>query len=257
MRKLLAIKVQSLIDLITNSSSELFQLRTDQTVEQVSEVLKKITSGYCEPVLFDLKRYRENKDKLQEMLDAIHPSKDASDEEWDEYWRKSDQIKADNPDYFVMDTIDGWFFDPENPESAFEVYKDYLCCQNDWDKESLDPMQEEFRQFVTDNDYLENKDQWNPFTEWNIKEEALKKFIASHKMPNPHDCAKYSYYYGSVEQLDGCILVLSEYDNSIPYETWDTINALFNGTNYHLGRNDSLYDLLITTFGDKNVSVSY
>lgn len=63
----------------------------------------------------------------------------------------------------------------------------------------------------------------------------FEKFIASHKMPDPRDCAKYSYYYGSVEQLDGCILVLSEGDNSIPYDTWDTINDTFNGTNYHLG----------------------
>lgn len=235
MRKLLAIKVQSITDLITNSSSELFQLRTDQTVEQVSEALKTMTSGYCQPILFDLKEYRKNRNMLREMLNAIRPDSNASDEEWHEYWMKSDQIERDNPDYFVMDTLNGWFFDPENPESALEVYKDYLCCRNDWDKEDLDSLQEEFRQFVTDNNYLENKDHWNPFCEWNIKEEAFEKFIASHEMPNPRDCAKYSYYYGPVEQLDGCILVLSESDNSIPYDTWDAINDTFNGTNYHLG----------------------
>lgn len=234
MRKLLAIKVQSMTDLITNSSSELFQLRTDQTVEQVSEALETMTSGYCEPILFDLKRYRKNKGKIQEMLDAIRPSKDASDEEWEEYWRKSDRIKADNPDYFVMDTIEGWFFDPEDSESTFEIYQDYLCCRNDWSVESLDPLQKKFRQFVTDNNYFERKDQ-QCFTKWNIKEEAFEKFIASHEMPNPHDCARYSYYYGSIEQFDGCILVISKYDNSIPYDTWDAINATFNGTNYHLG----------------------
>lgn len=235
MRKLLAIKVQSITDLITNSSSELFQLRTDQTVEQVSEALKTMTSGYCQPILFDLKEYRKNRNMLREMLNDIRPDSDASDEEWHEYWMKSDQIERDNPDYFVMDTLAGWFFDPENPESAFELYKNYLCYRNDWDKEDLDPLQEEFRQFVTDNNYLENKDHWNPFMEWNIKEEAFEKFIASHEMPNPRDCAEYSYYYGSVEQLDGCILVLSEGSNSIPYDTWDAINNTFNGTNYHLG----------------------
>ena len=59
-------------------------------------------------------------------------------------------------------------------------------------------------------------------------------------------CAKYLYYYGSVEQLDGCILVLSEGDNSIPYDTWDAINDTFNGTNYHLGWNIILiYNLLV------------
>ena len=80
-----------------------------------------------------------------------------------------------------------------------------------------------------------NKNNWNPFTEWNIKEEAFDRFIASHEMPNPSDCAKYSSYYGSVEQLNDCILVLSKGDNSIPYNTWDAIKSAFNGTNYHLG----------------------
>lgn len=235
MKQLLAIKVQSLTDLITNSSSELFQLRTDQTVEQVSETLKTITSGYCEPVLFDVKQYREDKDKLQEMLDAIRPDGDASEEEWDEYWEKANKIEEENPNYFVMDTIGGWFFDPEDPEDALKVYRDYLCCRYNLNRQDLEPLQEEFRQFVTDNDYLENKNNWNPFTEWNIKKEAFDRFIASHEMPNPNDCAKYSYYYGSIEQLDGYILVLSECDNSIPYDTWDTINDTFNGTNYHLG----------------------
>lgn len=235
MRKLLAIKVQSMTDLITNSSSELFQLRTDQTVKQVSEALKTMTSGYYEPVLFDLKKYRENRAKLQEMLDDIEPDSNASDEEWREYWRKANQIKKDNPDYVVMDTIDGWFFDPEDPEDVFVVYKDYLCCRYDLNRQGLDSLQEEFRKFVTDNNYIRNKNNWDLFTEWNIKREAFDRFIASHEMPNPNDCAKYSYYYGSIEQLNGCILVLSEGDNSIPYDTWDTINDTFNGTNYHLG----------------------
>lgn len=234
MRKLLAIKVQSITDLITNSSSELFQLRTDQTVEQVSEALKTMTSGYCEPILFDLKKYRENRTKLQEMLKAIHPGSNASDEKWHEYWREAAKIKTDNPDYVMMDIVDKWFFDPEDPNDVYKAYKDYLCGY-DMNKRNLDPLQKEFKQFVTDNNYFEDKNYRNPFLKWNIKEKAFDEFIASHEMPDPRECGKYSCSYGSVEQLDGCILVLSEDENSIPYNTWDAINDTFNGTNYHLG----------------------
>lgn len=38
-----------------------------------------------------------------------------------------------------------------------------------------------------------------------------------------------------VRELDGKVLVVSNDDNSIPYDTWDKINSLFNGWNVHLG----------------------
>lgn len=235
MKQLLAIKVQSLTDLITNSSSELFQLRTDQTVEQVSETLAKITSGYCEPVLFNLEEYRKNKSKLQEMINAITPGSDASDEEWDKYWDEERRLKEENPSYWVMDTVEGWFFDPENIEDTREVYEAYLCNHYDWDRKGDNELQKEFKKFVDDNNYLENNDFYSPYYPWNIKKEAFDKFLATHEMPDPRECGRDAYYYGSIEKLDGCILVLSCDDNSIPYDTWDTINDLFDGTNYHLG----------------------
>lgn len=234
MRKLLAIKVQSMTDLITNSSSELFQLRTDQTVEQVSETLAKITSGYCEPVLFNLEEYRRDKDKLQKMIDAITPDSDASDE-WDKYWAEERRLKEENPSYFVMDTVEGWFFDPENIKDVREVYKSYLCNHYDWRGNGDNELQKEFKKFVDDNHYLKSDNLYSPYFPWNIEEEAFDKFLASHEMPDPRECGRDAYHYGSIEDLDGCILVLSCDDNSIPYETWDTINALFDGTNYHLG----------------------
>ena len=235
MKQLLAIKVQSLTDLITNSSSELFQLRTDQTVEQVSETLAKITSGYCKPVLFNLEEYRKNKNKLQEMLNAITPDSDASDEEWSKYWSEEQRLKEANPSYFVMDTVKGWFFDPEDPKDVRDVYEAYLCNYYDWDREGDNELQKEFKKFVDDNNYVKNNEGWRPYSPWNIEAEAFDRFIDAHKMPDPRECGRDVYHYGSIEELDGCILVLSCNDNSIPYETWDTINDLFNGTNYHLG----------------------
>lgn len=235
MKQLLAIKVQSLTDLITNSSSELFQLRTDQTVEQVSEILAKITSGYCEPVLFNLEEYRKNKNKFQEMLDAITPDSDASDEEWSKYWSEEQRLKEANPSYFVMDTVEEWFFDPEDPKDIRKVYEAYLCNYYDWNRKGDNELQSEFKKFVNDNNYLRNKDFNDPYYPQNIKKEAFDKFLNSHEMPDPRQCGIDAYYYDSIENLDGCVLVLSCDDNSIPYETWDIINEMFDGTNYHLG----------------------
>lgn len=82
---------------------------------------------------------------------------------------------------------------------------------------------------------FKNNEGWRPYSPWNIEAEAFDRFIDAHKMPDPRECGRDAYHYGSIEELDGCILVLSCDDNSIPYETWDTINDLFNGTNYHLG----------------------
>lgn len=235
MKQLLAIKVQSLTDLITNSSSELFQLHTKQTVEQVSETLAKITSGYCKPILFNLEEYRKDKHKFQEMLNAIRPDQKASIEEWSKFWEEKQKLKEENPSYFVIDIIKGWFFDPEDPEDVREVYEAYLCNNYDWNRKGDNALQREFKKFVDNNNYLQNKDYSAPYYPLNIEKEAFDKFLESHEMPDLRQCGREAYYHGSIEKLDGYILVLSCDDNSIPYETWDIINEMFDGTNYHLG----------------------
>lgn len=218
-------------DLITNSSSELFQLRTNQTIEQVSEALAEITTGYRKPILFSIEEYR----RMRNAFDAITPNSDASDEELEEYWEEKQKLKEENPSYFIMNTVKGWFFDPENIEDVRRVYEYYLCNAYDWDREGDDELQKEFKKFVVENNYLKRDDLRMLFYHWNIEREAFDKFLETHEMPDPRQCRRDVFYYGSIEKLDGCILVLSEEDNSIPYDTWDTINEMFNGTNYHLG----------------------
>lgn len=230
---LFAIKTQSYSDLITNSSSELFQLKTDKTVEQVSETLAAITEGYREPVLFFLKEYRKDRHKLKEMLDAIRPKPSCSDEEYEQYWDKRKEIEHNSPNYMVMNVVGGWFFDPESPDDIRRVYEDYLCNSCCW--KPRDELQTEFLKFIKENKYIVDEDSYNRYSPWDIKEEAFDKFIESHRMPDPELCYHHSYFYGSVEKLDGCILVLSESDNTIPYDTWDAIYKVFDGTNYHLG----------------------
>lgn len=62
---ILAIPVQSISDLITNSSSEVFILDTGKTCEEVNDILKGFTSGFAYPEVFSLKDYREWRKKLR------------------------------------------------------------------------------------------------------------------------------------------------------------------------------------------------
>ena len=54
-RRLLVLSVQSVSDIITNSSSEVFVIDTDKTCEEVDALLDKITSGFCFPRGFPFK----------------------------------------------------------------------------------------------------------------------------------------------------------------------------------------------------------
>ncbi len=239
MRKLLAVKVQSCTDLITNSSSELFQLRTDDTVEQVSETLSRITSGYCPPVLFRYQDYLKCRNKYKELVERPKYN-GQSDEEWDEIcknaWEKEQALQEQYPDLFIYDVVNEWFFDKEDPEHVQDAYRNYLCADRLFGRKTMDNLQKEFQIFVLQNNYVDEEERRYPLTSYRVAEEAFTKFMETHEMPPLDEVKEWSNYsYGDVEELDGCILVLSEEDNSIPYDTWDSIYEIYEGRNYHLG----------------------
>ena len=247
MKQLFAIRVQSYTDLITNSSSELFQLRTDNTVEEVAEKLAEITSGYLPPIYFDLSDYRKNTETFNlevEKLDQKRQEMGDDDKAWKWYWKEVYNLERRIPKYRVYDTVNGWFFDKEDPEHVESAYRNYLCNGRLWRHKDGGPddLQKRFKQFVKDNNYFEEGwedvvyhggEELNPYR---IKDEAFEEFRKTHKELPAEFLREWSYYdCGIVEDLDGCILVESEGDNSIPYDTWDMINSMFNGVNYHLG----------------------
>ena len=53
------IPIQSFSDIITNSSSELFVLNTNNTIQKVKEILSSITYGYIDPIIFNLEKYNK------------------------------------------------------------------------------------------------------------------------------------------------------------------------------------------------------
>lgn len=94
---ILVIPVQSVSDLITNSSSEVFILETGKTCEEVNTILNTFTSGFRYPEVFSLKDFRE--------------------------WRKKLRSGEIEDDWSYPGTIfsiaNGWFKDPETKEPVY------------------------------------------------------------------------------------------------------------------------------------------
>lgn len=96
---ILVIPVQSVSDLITNSSSEVFILETGKTCEEVNTILNTFTSGFRHPEVFSLKDFRE--------------------------WRKKLRSGEIEDDWSYPGTIfsiaNGWFKDPEDEEDLVNM----------------------------------------------------------------------------------------------------------------------------------------
>lgn len=241
---ILVIPVQTVSDLITNSSSEVFILETGKTCEEVNTILNTFTSGFSYPEVFSLKDFREWRKKLRSG-------------EIEEDWSYPGSI---------FSIANGWFFDPEDKEDLLDLRMGFLFEPY----QIIDP-QSKYRTYVYSNKYREPihdafveylNNNWNRVggvinqtleedgeetvdsMDWStlLKNNYLlkdpldniaKEFLENYNGPEPTvwNAGKRD----DVRELDGKVLVVSNDDNSIPYDTWDKINSLFNGWNVHLG----------------------
>lgn len=230
---LLVLDVQSINDVVTNSSSEIFVLNTDKTCEEVNTILSGITSGFRFPVLFNLEDYRK--------------------------WRT---LKKDEEDYHyplsLYEFIEGYFIDPENENDVIINYRDFLFNpwkymyvgsmkfeSYGWDsqhqinidfwkflKKHTDEIKKlvpEYEEYSTYDDFRE--DRYN--LSYYLPDSIIKEFKDSYKGEIPKEMEIPKRF--DVTRLDGKVLVLSEDDNSIPYDTWDSIYNMFDCYNVHLG----------------------
>jgi hypothetical protein len=241
---ILVIPVQTVSDLITNSSSEVFILETGKTCEEVNTILNTFTSGFSYPEVFSLKDFREWRKKLRSG-------------EIEEDWSYPGSI---------FSIANGWFFDPEDKEDLLDLRMSFLFEPY----QIIDP-QSKYRTYVYSNKYREPihdafveylNNNWNRVggvinqtleedgeetldsMDWStlLKNNYLlkdpldniaKEFLENYNGPEPTvwNVGKRD----DVRELDGKVLVVSNDDNSILYDTWDKINSLFNGWNVHLG----------------------
>lgn len=110
---ILVIPVQSVSNLITNSSSEVFILETGKTCEEVNTILNTFTSGFRHPEVFSLKDFREWRKKL-----------------------RSGEIEEDwSYPGTIFSIANGWFKDPEDEEDLLNLRMDFLF--NPFDTEEI------------------------------------------------------------------------------------------------------------------------
>lgn len=223
------INLQSVSDVITNSSTEVFIANTDKTVEQVNNILGAFTSGFQYPEVFSLEKYREHI-----RLGEDSPYKGG----------------YDNNIYVVAA---GWFYDMEN-EEALHNYRvrhiRYLQSQDlvevDGQYQFMDnPLYDIWEDFQNEKceriaDYdiaswrqLSHSDRAKHLREKdNLKGANIEKFL---KTRGPEDSWWFPNEQMTVQYLEGKIIILGDSDNSIPYDDWEKIESLFNTYNIHLG----------------------
>jgi len=239
-KQICAIKLHSAVDLITNSSTELFVCDTDKEIQIVKEILQRILDGYNmmeqksytmdvfkEPFRVNLEEYRKWKKEDDAKRKKCEKSKN-----WKDYYN----------DRSPYATIAGWFIDDEDVEQIKKIRKDII--RNGYEERGFG------YGYNRVNDYEERFEKvCTSINDWKEKSELIRKEVdkiykeiekgiknGEHK-PHWWDAPwKYSSYnFGLVKDLDGCIILLGAGDNSIPYDIWDAINRQLNGSNYHLG----------------------
>lgn len=232
--------IKSITDVITNSSTEVFTCRTTKSLREVSEFLRRATSGYDQPEIMSkdkgcLKRLidfgylvdPDDPESLREwILNAIFLT-DSWDEDYNFHeiphakelklafgrhiWKNLDYlqeyVKNKYPsDSFVMRY--GGFLGEDS-------YKPYLVDEGTF----LDA-------YMDDRFYDVKHGSYYP-------EGFIENFLESYEGQRPatliiKDEDNANYYVGQIGfmGLD---------DNSIPYESFEEINDYLNATNWHLG----------------------
>lgn len=207
------IPIQSFSDIITNSSSELFVLNTNNTIQKVKEILSSITSGYIDPIIFNLEKYNK--------------------------WKEDDSFVS-NLENTYFDTVKDWFTDLDDEDSLFEYrleafrnIMEYNSLEVCYFKESNIPFYTEFMKFAktiglksinSSSIYRENKEK--ECKEFFNQFEKSGNTLPSWWNPKEGD---------TIQGLSGKVLLLSRDENSIPFESFDFINEILNGYNLHLG----------------------
>jgi len=227
------IKTHSFVDLITNSSTELFTCQTKKTLRMVKNVLKKIIAGYNmmvdghysmdmfrESFVFSLKEYREWREKDRILEDECRETGN-----WEKKWESEDRNK-----YGV---IEGWFYDDEDKEDLEYLRKNYIESGDNsggWWSSDRNPFHERLMN-------AKDKDGKYSYDAKKAEVDKIYKEVEVEEIKPEWWNVPWKYHHNNtlVKDLDGCVIIVGSGDNSIPYEIWEIINRQLNGHNYHLG----------------------
>ena len=231
-------RIKSKIDVITNSSTEVFTCRTSMGLSEVSKFLKETTSGYHEPEIM-----KKSKGCLKCIIDfgyLVNPSSKRSI--LDYYLAVIMETDYCDSDTFDIIEIPG----AAEIKNAFGVYL--------WDRK------EEVKAYGlkifgkgnwrTDG-FLEGDPEDGPYTREQFMKEFNNDFILGIKDSEMYPPGFIEDFLDSIpggrperfkipEDLNadsyvGQIGFIGLEDNSIPYEDWDKIKEKLNARNWHLG----------------------
>lgn len=201
--ELITFKIQSFIDIITNSSSELFICDIDKSVEAIKEILNSYPGlhGYEEPWIF----------KADEFIKAKE----------NDFEDRYDGFKLDER-YRSIDT--GYFYHPTSEVFLKEGRMYYIKYGfSDWSLSSS-PYHSRLQHLSWPDKDFEIKIIYDE-----IKESGdLPKWWI-----DPFTLSENFNY--NIMDFDNNIIIMSSDDNSIPFEYFDIIETHFNAKRFHLG----------------------
>ena len=224
MKKIYIIDTHSMVDLITNSSTELFICDTNKTLDVINEILhsNKELCGYKEPWAFDIKECREWRKKEKELKDN-RKDFDFSNIDWEHKFRD----------------IEGWFYDTECEEDLIYLRKHcieegvrrYGRSQNY--EQYINPYKDRIQEMLIK---FKESERWGKGREI-VMETLYEEIEESEEKPKwwSNPLPYYPYTCMSANDLNGKVIIIGDNDNSIPYDQFDWISETFNAVSHHLG----------------------
>ena len=216
MKNLAVIEIHSFVDLITNSSSELFVCDTNKSLTAVKEIVEKIIKNYYD-----------------EQGESVPDSKTI----WTTIFEepsviKKDYVLSEYPDQEDVKKITDWnYYDKQQHAASDKVNKKFVedpkFVEMSWDEKTKDP------EWIAFNDARAEyrNELFDPI--WADRNAARERIAKYFGFKNADEAGTYASWNISVKK--GNIVLYSADDNSVPYEVWDRINSILNARNYHLG----------------------
>jgi hypothetical protein len=213
-------KIKSVTDVITNSSTEVFILNTDKSLEEVTKILYEISSGFKDPEIC-----QKSGEVLQSLLNFgyIFDKNDPESME-DFYWQV-----ISHSSYFDWDTCK----DIEIPgiKEIQEEFVDYI-----WERrKEINKLRKSSRYEFIKKDLIKSKKDIDisRYSFGRFPSRFITGFLKQYEgtLPSAFNLPEVM----DVKTYVGKVGFIGKGDNSIPYESWDKINKLFKGTNWYLG----------------------
>jgi hypothetical protein len=209
-KQILTINAQSFVDVITNSSSELFICNTDKSIDLVNEILQELLNGYVErngggPSFSDcfgaIAIVGDNNQTGTYFIDDLPLTEQDALEE-----RRKEIIKA---------------------QIIRELEKDPSWDKKNWqerDKISVKKTEAQFLEYKREEKLATVTSEKSNLPEWWFTGAMPKK--------NSWDYDSPMRWRGMYK---GKIIIESATDNSIPYDLFDEIESAFNAERHHMG----------------------